>query len=87
MFQDLRIEVNGRQVNNSFQCYHIQCHLQLLLNMSQDSYSKWTVAGVYPDENTAQLVPNVANGDPAIKERYERFKGGKLVRLYGPILR
>ena len=55
--------------------------------MSSDSLNKWKASGYYGDANLGQTDPSPStNADPEIKERYDRFKGGKSVKLRGPLL-
>jgi len=86
IWSDLVLYINGRQVNNSFHLYHLQCYLQLLTNMSSDAIEKWRVAGYWGDENLTQVAPNLDKGDPIILNRYNVWKGGAKVSMMGPLL-
>ena len=56
LFSYLVLSINGRQVNNSFHLYHLQCYLQLLTNMSPESLDKWRIAGYWGDANLTQVI-------------------------------
>ena len=62
-------------------------YILLLLGMSTDSLVKWKMAGLYNDQSLDLLDATTASGDAAVKERYDRFKGGKSIILQGPLLR
>ena len=82
MFRDQFISVNGRQVQSSYQCFHIASYLTLLLNMAPQSLDKWGSTGYYDDTNLSQTNPTPESGGcDNVKRRYLRFSEGKSVEL------
>ena len=55
MFRDMVITLNDRQIQSSYQCYHIFQYLNLLLNTSETAMSKWLCASYYNDTNLTQV--------------------------------
>lgn len=87
LFSDLTVEVNSKQVHNTYSLYHLQTYFQLLLNMSPASLPKWAGAcGYYGDSILTQTTGDQASGDAAMASRYARFSEGKKVTLIGPLL-
>ena len=83
------ISLNGHTIQATFQNFHLHAYFLVLLGIgSAEALQKWQASGYYGETNLAQLdaIPTTG-GDPALKLRYNRFKGGKSITLRGPLLR
>ena len=50
LFRDQLIHINDRQIHATHQTYFLQCYLQLLTSLSEESFEKWKIAGYYNDQ-------------------------------------
>ena len=87
-FTDQMISLNGHTIQATFQMFHIQTYLMILLGVgSKESLLKWQASGCYDDQDLSQLDAGADGADSNLKLRYNRFKGGKSITLRGPLLR
>ena len=68
LWKDLRIEINGKEIQSTHQLYFIEAYLLLLTNLSTDAMPKWRSAGLYEDEIVSQADP--------LGERVREREGG-----------
>ena len=47
LWQDMRLEVNNKEVHTSNQLFYLEAYIILLLSLSSDSLAKWETAGKF----------------------------------------
>ncbi|XP_066930140.1 uncharacterized protein F54H12.2-like [Clytia hemisphaerica] len=85
MFNQVDLVLGGTTVSSSNNLYSYRAYLEALLNHGRDSKKSQLQMGLYFKDPAGKLEDVTIDGNNAVKQKFDIFKGSKIVELSGQL--
>ena len=85
MFNQVDLVLGGTTVSSSNNLYSYRAYLEALLNHGTDSKNSQLQMGLYFKDPAGKLEDVTEAGNSAVKQKFDFFKGSKIVELSGQL--